>query len=295
MSTGNENIPTVNTHEYRGYRQIWLVNANNEMFDLAGDPNVCKVFLNGPRGLGFDTELSSIRFGNANYTVTSQAKFPSISGTLIFYKEPYETYREFISFLNAGDIKLYYQPKDHEYYMDVDVTKVDKTEIDKYGALRCSISFTPLSFWKDRTVTIKRNIKANGYIDLSQINTDLDVGFELTLTDAAMTDPECTLILTNQNGSYSYEYGKAKFNGVYSIVNVNSNDGSHFISLKDTNNTLIFGEKASAMQDFSLMNGSKYITFMKIPKKFKNVTNIMLQVSVACSVTVVCTPILRSI
>lgn len=300
MSTGTEEMPTVNTHEYRGYRQIWLVNSNNTMFDLAGDPSTCKVFLNGPRGLGFDTELSMVRFGNANYTVTSVTKFPSISGTLIFHKDPYETYKEFMDFINVGGLKMYYQPYDHEYYMDVDITKVDKSELDRYGVLRCSITIAPLSFWKDRDFVITDRIVesrgSNNIIDISAINTDLDVGLYLTAQSLIpMVNPEISLIISNNDGSEQYEYGQTKFIGNYTSLELNTNDGEHSIAMRDTDNILIFGEKANARQDFSGMNGTKYITFIKVPKKFRGMNNIMLKFSFDAIVNLKCTPLLRSV
>lgn len=121
-------------------RKFYLVNKYGQRWDL-NDP--ISGLLTQPSGLGFDMEYSYSRIGygfKRNYFRDKQSK---LSGTMIFGGDsPYEAYRRFVTFINASDgIKLAYKIPSGEYYRDVDVVGIGKTEITENQVLECTVTF----------------------------------------------------------------------------------------------------------------------------------------------------------
>lgn len=96
-----------------------------------------------PNGLGYDMDYSYSRIGygfKRNYFMDKQSK---ISGTLIFGGDsPYGMYSKFIAFVNASDgIKLVYSIPSGEYYRDIDIVTIGKSELTESQVLECTVTF----------------------------------------------------------------------------------------------------------------------------------------------------------
>lgn len=112
------------------------------------------IFLYQPTGLGisFSNDYSESGDGFFFRTKAKDSR-TSPNFTLIFTghstESPYERYRSFLGWaMPAKELFLIYKPYGtREFYKKIDIERIDKGELDEYGMLRCSTSFTPLTPW----------------------------------------------------------------------------------------------------------------------------------------------------
>lgn len=127
-------------------RQFQLINETGAVFDLSPKQNP---FLYTPKGLGFSISTS---FGNSSDGFFGSTKRTgqqgSVSGTLVFTKNPYSRFREFVSFVqSAKELKFGYKPLNTWYYFTAIVSKCDKSELTEVGVLECAVEFKMVSPW----------------------------------------------------------------------------------------------------------------------------------------------------
>ena len=171
------------------YRQFRLVNAAGEEYDLC---DLSHAFYS-PDGLGFKRDISSVRVGSAYVQVESNLSQQTIRGEMRF--RSYELYSTFKEFISAGGLILKYQPKGFTawYYRDVEVERLDKSEIDRAAhRLICPIDFLCLSQWYEPA-------NAKRTIDLTGENTVFPLVFPWVFSDAEKNE----LLLVNDRVNHA--------------------------------------------------------------------------------------------
>lgn len=100
--------------------------------------------LTNPKGLGYSDTVSYIDIGDAFIRTKRKAKQSAISGTMIFGSStPYDLYNAFNAYIRGSkELRLIYKTPGapRAYYRDVDLVKLEKTEISK-GVLECAVEF----------------------------------------------------------------------------------------------------------------------------------------------------------
>lgn len=100
----------------------------------------------------------------------------------------YSSYREFISFIeNAKELRLSYKPEDIEYFTDITVETLEKTELAQEFTLPVKITMNRLSMWYivQETVTFQSSDTVF-YHDIVDIDSTVDhVEVELDVIDVS--------------------------------------------------------------------------------------------------------------
>lgn len=259
------------------YRKFWLVNSLGNTYELTNPDK--KVFFNNPSGFGFRNSYETKEIGNSELVTSEKYKLTDISGKLVFYDDKngfkYSEYNNFISFIKYKPIEFHYLTPNNieEYYCDVIITNLSKSEVEKQGYLDCSITFHRLSEWFDKHTVIKEltnTVDTTGknyplerpyhYAGTGLSNAELfnngtdDIGFVFTIT-GEVQNPVFTL---TQNGK---KYGVCKINGEYDFLQINSIERYESIYL-ERNGTVI--SNPERYQDFSIRDGASYLTWTKL-------------------------------
>ena len=130
-------------------RNFYFENEKGQRIDCQKvDGNL---FFYNVAGLGYEEEIEYSQIGD-NFIKNKQRMIQNvITGDLEFYNMTYDEYESFINFiLQSNELKLIYIPKKSirkEYYRDIDVVKIDKSEEDEYNVLTCPITMNCKSLW----------------------------------------------------------------------------------------------------------------------------------------------------
>ena len=273
------------------YRKFWMINANNERWNLT--ERELKTFLNNPQGLGFQKTITTNRYGNAQTLTDITDTFPTPNGEVLFYDSSnasrYEKYNEFVKFLSYDPITLYYQLPfsvfsqiPNIYTLECVVGTLTKTESKNDGLMTCPITFNALSFYKGDPV----EINGSGLTYTLTNNADFPIGFEIELK-GSMVNPYVTL---EQDSEL---YGEAKFidSVAFDEVYIDSVDGEQNVILSQNNSVL---PNPLSYQDLSISNGSIYVTFVKLARGESTLT-IGMDSGSLTSAKIKFTPIYRSV
>ena len=125
-------------------RKFKLKNEYGAEYDL----NDKSHFLIKPEGLGFSLEKSYTRISSTwvnNFLRDSQNE---IRGEIIFTSNsPYKELKKFLKYAFSSEkLTMVYITDAGEYLRDVDLTELDKSEMDN-GVLSCPVTFTAKSLW----------------------------------------------------------------------------------------------------------------------------------------------------
>lgn len=124
-------------------RQFTLINANGDVWNLMSKSS----FFHAPGGLGFtksiETEIAGFEFIELRDDLDQKV----VSGEMVF--ADYSVYRDFAKFISHEPLKLGYKPYSTTwYYLDVKVSSLQKTEIDRStGLLLCPVDFLAFTTW----------------------------------------------------------------------------------------------------------------------------------------------------
>ena len=137
------------SYKYEDIRNFYFENELGERIDCQKiDGNL---FFYNVAGLGYEEEIEYVQIGNNFIPNKKRIKQNQISGDLEFYNMTYDEYCKFVDFiLRATSLKLIYVPKKTirtEYYRDIDLFKIDKSEEDEYNVLPCPIMMNCKSLW----------------------------------------------------------------------------------------------------------------------------------------------------
>lgn len=123
-------------------RQFKLLNGQGGTFNLN---QYGYAWLHDPDGLGWAQNVENVRAGNGLVTIQTYEEVPSPEGEIIFRN--YQAYKDFLDFVQVGDLVLGYMPLGTWQYLDC-VVQLGKSEIKPTtNRLICPITFVAKSFW----------------------------------------------------------------------------------------------------------------------------------------------------
>ena len=142
-------------------RKLYLQNKSGEVyyFDYRS-----ATLISNLDGLGFEHDLTYLKYGNVYDRVDRASTLTEIKATLTFLKG-YRGYTSFLEYLKGVDdeFTLYYGINEFKY-CKVDIKSISKSEI-AYGVLQCGIIFNKLSPWlKEKVVSIEANGDSTGKV-----------------------------------------------------------------------------------------------------------------------------------
>ena len=133
------------------FRKFYLQDAKGARFDLNGANGV---YATDPSGLGIALSPAFASLGagffKATATKTEPQRSPGFTVNFTRRATAYDQYREFTRFLSAaGDVlRLVYKPwGTAEYYRDVMLAALEKTELTEVGWLVCPMEVKALTPW----------------------------------------------------------------------------------------------------------------------------------------------------
>ena len=111
-------------------REFYIENETGQRFSMMDIEKGC--FLSSPSGLGYSYDIQYAQIGNDFIQNIRKLTQGQIGGELIFKK--YDNYKKFIDFVESTEILkfVYKVPFDNgftEYFKDIDISNVDKSEI----------------------------------------------------------------------------------------------------------------------------------------------------------------------
>lgn len=111
-------------------REFYIENETGQRFSMMDIENGC--FLHSPTGLGYSYDIEYAQIGNDFIQNIRKLTQGQISGELIF--KNYDNYKNFIDFIESAEnlkfvYKLPFENGLREFFKDVDISNVDKSEI----------------------------------------------------------------------------------------------------------------------------------------------------------------------
>lgn len=129
-------------------REFYIENELGQRFSMMDIEKGC--FLNSPTGLGYSYDIQYAQIGNNFIQNIRKLSQGQISGELVF--KNYDNYKNFVDFVESGkNLKFVYKvPYENgftEYFKDIDISIIDKTEIGQNGFLMVPATFNAKSLW----------------------------------------------------------------------------------------------------------------------------------------------------
>ncbi len=156
----------MDNYDYKDIRNFYFENETGKRIDCQKVDG--GLFLYNVSGLGYEENIEYERIGNTFVQTNKQLVQNTITGDLEFYNMSYDEYCNFVDFiLTANSLRLIYVPKKSnriEYYRDIDVCKIEKTEEDEYKTLTCPIDIKCKSLWYEENKVIYTTKSEEGEI-----------------------------------------------------------------------------------------------------------------------------------
>lgn len=110
-------------------REFYIENDKGQRFSLMNVESFC--FLNSPSGLGYSYNSEYVQIENNFIQSTNKLAQGQIGGDLVF--KNYENYKNFVDFVQSANFlrfayKVPYENGFKEYFKDIDISSVAKTE-----------------------------------------------------------------------------------------------------------------------------------------------------------------------
>ena len=136
-------------------REFKLINEKGQEYSLMDIKNFC--LLTNPNGLGFQYENQYEQIGNTFVKSISKLGQTIVTGQLNFLK--YDNYRKLVDFIVASEkiqlsYKIPYKTGIKEFFKDVSIDLLNKSEKKQNGVFSESINFTSLSLWYEKIQTV---------------------------------------------------------------------------------------------------------------------------------------------
>lgn len=144
-------------------REFYLENEIGQRFSLMDIKNGC--LLTNPEGLGFSRNLTYEQVADDFVENINKLNQAQISGEINFLN--YDNYRKFTDFiLRANALKLIYimptsEDQQEEYFKNIKISELTKTEIKQNGIMTESIIMDSLGLWNKRSDIIY-NVSSQG-------------------------------------------------------------------------------------------------------------------------------------
>lgn len=136
-------------------REFKLVNEKGQEYSLMDIYNHC--LLTDPSGLGYSYSTEYEQLGNTFVTNLRKFEQGQISGTANFLS--YDNYKNLVDFIEASEslrfsYKIPFQNGQKEYFKDVQIQSITKTQKQTNGIISETITFDCLSLWyEENTIT----------------------------------------------------------------------------------------------------------------------------------------------
>ena len=135
-------------------REFKLVNEKGQEYSLMDIYNHC--LLTDPSGLGYSYSTEYEQLGNTFVTNLSKFEQGQISGTANFLS--YDNYKNLVDFIEASEslrfsYKIPFQNSQKEYFKDVQIQSISKTQKQTNGIISETITFDCLSLWYEENTT----------------------------------------------------------------------------------------------------------------------------------------------
>lgn len=136
-------------------REFKLVNEKGQEYSLMDLENYC--FLSDPSGLGYGYTTEYQQLGNTFVTNLRSFTQGQISGIANF--KSYDNYKALIDFIESSEnlrfsYKIPFKTGAREYFKDVQISDISKTQKKTNGILSETVNFDCLSLWyEENTVT----------------------------------------------------------------------------------------------------------------------------------------------
>ncbi len=136
-------------------REFKLINEKGQGFSLMNIKENC--LLTEPTGLGYSYSTEYEQLGNTFETNLRRVEQGSLSGILNF--KSYDNYKKFVDYIeNSEELRFSYKiPFDDgskEYFKNVNIQSLSKTEMQTNGFISESVVFECLSLWYEQNEII---------------------------------------------------------------------------------------------------------------------------------------------
>lgn len=279
------------------YRKFWIINSLGDRYDLTADN--ATVFLNDPEGFGFQRQYSSVKVGISELVTSSEFVLTDIEGELLFFDSlngvKYQHYENFIQFAKYKPLEFHYETPNNidSYHCEVLFVQAEKGEVGEDGILRIPVVFHRLTEWlTDTTYTIVltndplgtgkfHNAQGVSPYMLHYVSTDEDHLSSLAHYQYIGTTLDDTVIYNEGTDDVGFKvevdgsiqnfgfnltqdgevYGKCQINGTFDKIIIDSVERSESIYLENNGSVIANPEQ---YQDFTIRNGSAYLTWCKL-------------------------------
>lgn len=136
-------------------REFKLVNEKGQEYSLMNINDYC--LLTEPNGLGYSYSTEYERLGNTFIANLRKVEQGQINGTVNFLK--YDNYKNFIDFIESAEklkfsYKIPFEQGVKEYFKDIEIQSLSKSEIQTNGLISETIVFDCLSLWYEENTVI---------------------------------------------------------------------------------------------------------------------------------------------
>lgn len=136
-------------------REFKLVNEKGQEYSLMDIYNHC--LLTDPSGLGYSYSTEYEQLGNTFITNLRKLEQGQISGTANFLN--YDNYKNLVDFIEASEslkfsYKIPFQNGQKEYFKDIQIQSLTKTQKQTDGIIKETITFDCLSLWYEENTFI---------------------------------------------------------------------------------------------------------------------------------------------
>lgn len=136
-------------------REFKLVNEKGQEYSLMDIKNYC--LLTEPNGLGYGYTTEYEQLGNTFISNLRRIEQGQITGTVNFLN--YDNYKKMIDFIEQSEslkfsYKIPLKSGEKEYFKDVQIQNITKTEIQPNSVISESITFDCLSLWYEEKSTV---------------------------------------------------------------------------------------------------------------------------------------------
>lgn len=136
-------------------REFKLLNEKGQEYSLMDIKNYC--LLTEPNGLGYSYSTEYEQLGDTFIENFRRIEQGQVSGTVAFLN--YDNYKKLVDFIEQSEnlklsYKIPYKNGSKEFFKDIEIQSLTKTEIQTSGVLVESITFDCLSLWYEENTVI---------------------------------------------------------------------------------------------------------------------------------------------
>lgn len=136
-------------------REFKLVNEKGQEYSLMDIYNYC--LLTEPNGLGYSYSTEYEQLGNTFIANLRKIEQGQINGMLNFFN--YDNYKNFIDFIESSKqlrlaYKVPFKQGSKEFYKDINIQTLEKSEIQLTGVISEAVIFDCLSLWYEENTVI---------------------------------------------------------------------------------------------------------------------------------------------